>query len=159
MEKFHIKDKEETIKTFRRTLEMFKGRFGNFYLYKIWGFTVVFGAILSSFIDSIPDFPLFDKDFYSLTLLEIIYGIVLCIPSLIISEIFYKMISKSKLSNQIIFLITLAVSLITTIFTYYRFFSDPFGSIKDNFFYTFSVAYSICLIIGFFIFKRKPEKL
>lgn len=70
---------------------MFKGRFGNFYLYKVWALIVVFGAILASFAGwFIISSEKLDSSFFMFIFLQIIYGIVLCIPSLILSEIFTK---------------------------------------------------------------------
>ncbi|MGC4128530.1 MAG: hypothetical protein QM564_03000 [Bergeyella sp.] len=140
-----------------KTPEIFKGRFGNFYLYKIWAFTVVVGATLYPLIDSI-QYPIsLDSSFFGLILLMIIYGMVLCIPSLIISETFYKILSKSEILNQMIFILILIISLITTNLTYYLFWS-ALGNVDSNF-YIFSISYNICLITGFFIFKQKPETL
>ncbi len=136
---------------------MFKGRFGNFYLYKVWALIVVFGAILASFAGwFIISSEKLDSSFFMFIFLQIIYGIVLCIPSLILSEIFYKILSKTKLSNQKVFIYTLIISLLTTNLTYFMFFNN--GNIEE-YFYVFFISYSICLITGFFIFKQKPETL
>lgn len=138
--------------------ELFKGRFGNFYLYRIWIFIVVCGAILYSLIDFILYSSTLDSHIFTFILLIIIYGIVLCIPSLIFTEILYKFLSKKKLSSQIVFLLVLIISLITTNLTYYLFWSNGLGKVPSEFYY-FALIYNICLIIGFFIFHKKPETL
>lgn len=138
-------------------MEIFKGRFGNFYLYKIWAFTIVVGAILYMFQDPTPHFSKSDSDIYFfgfILLIVAIYGIVLGIPSLLISEVFYQYMGESKLSNQQVFILTLLISLITTNLTYFLFFESFMGNRN-----LFSISYSICLITGFFIFKQTPKTL
>jgi len=141
---------------------MFKGRFGNFYLYKVWAFTVVSVPILALLITLLSTTKI---NYFSLQFIfpVLIYGFVFCLPSLITSEIFYKSLSKKKKYHKEIFILTLIFSLITTNLTYFIFYS-----FMINFhwqldvlrpFTIFCLEYTVCLIAGFFIFKQKPEKL
>lgn len=127
---------------------MFKCRFGNFYLYKIWAFTVLAGAGIYTF--RIGDF----SDYFSSVLLVIIFGIMYCISSLIVSEILYKLLSKSRFPNYKVLNYTFIFSLITTNTTYYI-----FAGVVNKYTITFFIVYNICLIIGFFIFHKKPKTL
>jgi len=135
---------------------MFKGRFGDFYLYKIWIFTVVFGAVLAPAVGFLIILGEWNEEFFMFILLQMIYGIVLCIPSLILSDVFYKFLSKSKLTDYELFIYGVVFSLIVTNLTYYVFFN--YGNLNE-YFKVFSISYSTCLVAGFFIFKQKPENL
>ncbi len=135
--------------------EAFKGRFGKFFLYKIWAFTIVCGPVLSTLEDFMRAAGArFNDEFFAFILLEIVYGFVLCIPSLLITEIFYKTISKKSLKNTTVFSLTLLIALLLTNLTYYFFLNKPLEPV-DHFYIAFAVSYSICLLLGFFIFKPK----
>ena len=133
---------------------MFKGRFGNFYLIKVWALTVFLGPILSTFLS----FILFNKgekfneELLVFIFLQVSFGIGLCMPSLVISEIFYLTISKTKIKDFQVFYLTILISLLTTIFTYFTFLEKI-----DDFFIIFSISYSAILILGFFYFKNSDN--
>ena len=139
---------------------MLKGRFGNFYLYKVGSFTIVLGTILFLLFNHFFNNPKpFNFSNYVFIFLVCIFGISLCmIPSMILSDILYKIMSRSKLSNQKVLLLTITFSLITTNSAYYIFFKNVNGNLDNNSYY-FLIVYSICLILGFFIFKQKPKIL
>lgn len=134
---------------------MFKGRFGDFYLLKVWALTVFLGPILSTFLS----FILFNKgekfneELLVFIFLQISFGIGLCMPSLVISEIFYLTISKTKIKDFQVFYLTILISLLTTIFTYFTFLEKI-----DDFFIIFSISYSAILILGFFYFKNSDNQ-
>lgn len=138
--------------------QLFKGRFGNFYLYKIWAFTVLFGSVSSAILGwLVIAHDNLSTEVITFILLQIAYGFFLCIPSLVVIEIFYKIISNSKRTNLFVLLSTMILSLIATNLTYYLFFKT--GNL-ESYFFVFSITYSICLIFGFFfIFKSKSSKL
>ncbi len=133
---------------------MFKGRFGDFYLIKVWALTVFLGPILSTFLS----FILFNKgekfneELLVFIFLQVSFGIGLCMPSLVISEIFYLTISKTKIKDFQVFYLTILISLLTTIFTYFTFLEKI-----DDFFIIFSISYSAILILGFFYFKNSDN--
>ncbi len=127
--------------------EIFKGRFGDFYLYKIWTFTVIIGAVLDIIV--IGDF----SSFFGFVFLLVLFGIIYCIPSLVLSDILYKFLSRSKLTNYKVLII---FSLITTNVTYYLSYLDKMGNLVPGF-YSFYKIYNICLIAGFFIFQQKTK--
>ena len=133
---------------------MFKGRFGDFYLNKVWALTVFLGPILSTFLS----FILFNKgekfneELLVFIFLQVSFGIGLCMPSLVISEIFYLTISKTKIKDFQVFYLTILISLLTTIFTYFTFLEKI-----DDFFIIFSISYSAILILGFFYFKNSDN--
>ena len=133
---------------------MFKGRFGDFYLIKVWALTVFLGPILSTFLS----FILFNKgekfneELLVFIFLHVFFGIGLCMPSLVISEIFYLTISKTKIKDFQVFYLTILISLLTTIFTYFTFLEKI-----DDFFIIFSISYSAILILGFFYFKNSDK--
>lgn len=134
----------------------FDGRFGRFFLYKVWLLTVIVGPILSTLRDFFQSSGArINDEFFMFILIEMVFGLVLCIPSLMISELTYKIMSKKPVSDNSVFIITLFISLVTTIITYYLFLNYPANFI-DPFFYAFAGSYSICLIAGFFLFKKKP---
>jgi len=134
---------------------MFKGRFGDFYLIKVWALTVFLGPILSTFLS----FILFNKgekfneELLVFIFLQVSFGIGLCMPSLVISEIFYLTISKTKIKDFQVFYLTILISLLTTIFTYFTFLEKI-----DDFFIIFSISYSAILILGFFYFKNSDNQ-
>ena len=134
---------------------MFKGRFGDFYLIKFWALTVFLGPILSTFLS----FILFNKgekfneELLVFIFLQVSFGIGLCMPSLVISEIFYLTISKTKIKDFQVFYLTILISLLTTIFTYFTFLEKI-----DDFFIIFSISYSAILILGFFYFKNSDNQ-
>ena len=133
---------------------MFKGRFGDFYLIKVWALTVFLGPILSTILS----FILFNKgekfneELLVFIFLQVSFGIGLCMPSLVISEIFYLTISKTKIKDFQVFYLTILISLLTTIFTYFTFLEKI-----DDFFIIFSISYSAILILGFFYFKNSDN--
>ena len=133
---------------------MFKGRFGDFYLIKVWALTVFLGPILSTFLS----FILFNKgekfneELLVFIFLQVSFGIGLCMPSLVISEIFYLTISKTKIKDFQVFYLTILISLLTTIFTYFTFLEKI-----DDFLIIFSISYSAILILGFFYFKNSDN--
>ena len=133
---------------------MFKGRFGDFYLLKVWALTVFLGPILSTFLS----FILFNKveklneELFVFIFIQIVFGIFLCLPSLVISEIFYKTISKKDLNDNNVFYYTILISLLTTSLTYIIFFGRT-----DDYSIVFSISYSAILILGFFYFKNSDK--
>ena len=133
---------------------MFKGRFGDFYLLKVWALTVFVGPILSTFLS----FIFFNKgeklneELFVFIFIQIVFGIFLCLPSLVISEIFYKTFSKKDLNDNNVFYYTILISLLTTSLTYIIFFGRT-----DDYSIVFSISYSAILILGFFYFKN-PDK-
>ena len=124
---------------------MFKGRFGDFYLLKVWALTVFVGPILSTFLS----FIFFNKgeklneELFVFIFIQIVFGIFLCLPSLVISEIFYKTISKKDLNDNNVFYYTILISLLTTSLTYIIFFGRT-----DDYSIVFSISYSAILILG-----------
>ena len=133
---------------------MFKGRFGDFYLLKVWALTVFVGPILSTFLS----FIFFNKgeklneELFVFIFIQIVFGIFLCLPSLVISEIFYKTISKKDLNDNNVFYYTILISLLTTSLTYIIFFGRT-----DDYSIVFSISYSAILILGFFYFKNSDN--
>ena len=133
---------------------MFKGRFGDFYLIKVWALTVFLGPILSTFLS----FILFNKgeklneELFVFIFIQIVFGIFLCLPSLVISEIFYKTFSKKDLNDNNVFYYTILISLLTTSLTYIIFFGRT-----DDYSIVFSISYSAILILGFFYFKNSDN--
>lgn len=127
------------------------GRFGDAYLLKIWGLTVLLGPVLSSFFSFIvfTKDPELDQGFFIFIFVQIAIGIFLSLPSFLISEFFYKFLSKSNLSNHQLFAIILGISILTAISTYFLFFGRT-----DDYMMIFSTTYSIVLIFGFFYFKK-----
>ena len=134
---------------------MFKGRFGDFYLLKVWASTVFVGPILSTFLS----FIFFNKgeklneELFVFIFIQIVFGIFLCLPSLVISEIFYKTISKKDLNDNNVFYYTILISLLTTSLTYIIFFGRT-----DDYSIVFSISYSAILILGFFYFKNSDNQ-
>ena len=132
---------------------MFKGRFGDFYLLKVWALTVFVGSILSTFLSFF-----FNKgeklneELFVFIFIQIVFGIFLCLPSLVISEIFYKTISKKDLNDNNVFYYTILISLLTTSLTYIIFFGRT-----DDYSIVFSISYSAILILGFFYFKNSDK--
>lgn len=132
--------------------EIFKGRFGDFYLYKIWTFTVIIGAVLDVIV--IGDF----SSFFGFVFLTVLFGIIYCIPSLVLSDILYKFLSRSNLVNYKVLIFTIIFSLVTTNATYYLSYVDKMGNLVPGY-YSFYKIYNICLIAGFFIFQQKTKIL
>lgn len=133
---------------------MFKGRFGDFYLVKVWALTVFVGPFLSTLLS----LKLFnkgekiDEQFFVFIFLEIVYGLFLSFPSLIISDALYKVLTKSKLKDKNLFYLIILLSLITTLLTYYFFLEK-----LNKFLIIFSLSYSAILIFGFFYFKSNKK--
>ena len=127
---------------------------GDFYLIKVWALTVFLGPILSTFLS----FILFNKgeklneELFVFIFIQIVFGIFLCLPSLVISEIFYKTISKKDLNDNNVFYYTILISLLTTSLTYIIFFGRT-----DDYSIVFSISYSAILILGFFYFKNSDK--
>ncbi len=127
-----------------------KGRFGDAYLLKTWGLTVLLGPILASFAGVLITKNLnLNEELFVFIYMQILFGFVLCIPSFLISEFLYKFLSKSKLSNKELFSIVLVTSLFTTLLTYYIFFGR-----SDDYMIIFSIVYSSVLIFGLYYFKK-----
>ena len=127
-----------------------KGRFGDAYLLKTWGLTVLLGPILASFAGIVITKNLnLNEELFVFIYIQILFGFVLCIPSFLISEFLYKFLSKSKLSNEELFSIVLVTSLFTTLLTYYIFFGR-----SDDYMIIFSIVYSSVLIFGLYYFKK-----
>ena len=132
---------------------MFKGRFGDFYLLKVWALTVFVGPILSTFLSFF-----FNKgeklneELFVFIFIQIVFGIFLCLPSLVISEIFYKTISKKDLNDNNVFYYTILISLLTTSLSYIIFFGRT-----DDYSIVFSISNSAILILGFFYFKNSDN--
>lgn len=137
--------------------EFFNGRFGSFYLIKIWAFTVLIGPILAGFLGLIliPD-SLNQLSFETISsiILEIVYGFVLSLPSLIISEISYMSLSKTKLQNSGILIVLILISLLTTNLTYCWLLNN---ANEKGYLYIFSISYSLVMISSFLYFYRKVK--
>ena len=90
---------------------MFKGRFGDFYLIKVWIFILVIGSIIFPFLH----FKLKSESKLMIGIIEFIFfeiflGFFISIPSLLISNIFYIIMSKQKFSDIKVFVITFLIS-------------------------------------------------
>ena len=83
---------------------MFKGRFGDFYLAKVWAFILIIGSIIFPFLH----FELKGDSKFMIGIIEFIFfeiflGFFISIPSLLISNIFYIIMSKQKFSDIKVF--------------------------------------------------------
>ena len=127
-----------------------KGRFGDAYLLKTWGLTVLLGPILSSFVAILMSNNIkLDQELFVFIYIQVLFGFILCIPSFLIAEFLYKFLSKAKLSNKELFSIVLVTSLLTKLLTYYIFFGRTY-----DYMIIFSIVYSMVLIFGLYYFKK-----
>ena len=94
-----------------------------------------------------------NEELFVFIFIQIVFGIFLCLPSLVISEIFYKTISKKDLNDNNVFYYTILISLLTTSLTYIIFFGRT-----DDYSIVFSISYSAILILGFFYFKNSDNQ-
>ena len=95
-----------------------------------------------------------NEELFVFIFIQIVFGIFLCLPSLVISEIFYKTISKKDLNDNNVFYYTILISLLTTSLTYIIFFGRT-----DDYSIVFSISYSAILILGFFYFKNSTQNI
>ncbi len=127
-----------------------KGRFGDAYLLKTWGTTILVGPILSAVVGMlIFNGTELNEELFVFIYIQILLGLILSIPSFLTVEFLYKFFSKSKLSNKELSSLILITSLLTTLITYSIF----FGRI-DDYMIIFSISYSIILIFGLYYFKK-----
>ena len=130
---------------------MFNGRFGDFYLFKIWFLTVFVSPFFYSaiYIDSLK---YVIEDYFVFVFLSIIVGSVLCIPSFILNEILYKYFSYKKLSDKKLFYLVLIVSVVSTNITYFYFLGvNAYAKLNG---YIFSLIYTSVLLFGFYFFNN-----
>ncbi len=138
---------------------MFKGRFGDFYLVKVWAFILIIGSIIfpflhfelkgdSKFIIGIVEFIFF----------EIFLGFFISIPSLLTSNIIYIISSRYRFSNVKVLIITFLISFVTTLSTYIYLFNLSFSNYKtNNGGLIFCILFSLLLLIGLVIFKNSDN--
>lgn len=98
---------------------MFKGRFGDFYLAKVWAFILIIGSIIFPFLH----FELKGDSKFMIGIIEFIFfeiflGFLISIPSLLISNIIYIISSRYRFSNIKVLIITFLISFVTTLSTY-----------------------------------------
>ena len=98
---------------------MFKGRFGDFYLAKVWAFILIIGSIIFPFLH----FELKGDSKFMIGIVEFIFfeiflGFFISIPSLLISNIIYIISSRYRFSNVKVLIITFLISFVTTLSTY-----------------------------------------
>ena len=139
---------------------MFKGRFGDFYLAKVWAFILIIGSIIFPFLH----FELKGDSKFMIGIIEFIFfeiflGFFISIPSLLISNIFYIIMSKQKFSDIKVFVITFLISFITTLSTYIYLFNLNFSNYKtNNGGLIFCILFSLLLLIGLVIFKNSDNQ-
>ena len=139
---------------------MFKGRFGDFYLIKVWIFILVIGSIIFPFLH----FKLKSESKLMIGIIEFIFfeiflGFFISIPSLLISNIFYIIMSKQKFSDIKVFVITFLISFVTTLSTYVYLFNLSFSNYKtNNGGLIFCILFSLLLLIGLVIFKNSDNQ-
>lgn len=141
---------------------MYKGRFGDYYIAKIWLFVVIISPCFYTLVFLCNDGKFDFNDYILFVTLSIIYGFVVAIPSYIIIEILYRILSKIKISNRNVFSIVSVLSLITTNISYYLFFGKNMFSKEVKIGgIPFMLIYSLFLMIGLLFFRKNlnSEKL
>jgi Co/Zn/Cd efflux system component len=141
---------------------VYKGRFGDFYIINTWLIVIVVSPFFYTLILGYNDGKFVFNDYLMFVFLSVIFGFVIAIPSYIIIEILYRVLSKSKLTNQNVFFIISALSLITTNISYYLFFGkNMFSNEAKIGGIPFALIYSLFLMTGLLLFKKKikSEKL
>jgi hypothetical protein len=141
---------------------VYKGRFGDSYIIKAWLLVVVVSPFFYTLYLECNEVEFVFNDYLMFVFFTVILGFVIAIPSYIIIEILYRVLSKSKLTNQNVFLIISALSLITTNISYYLFFGKNMFSNETKIGgIPFVLTYSLFLMTGLFLFKKnlKSKKL
>ncbi|WP_347219499.1 hypothetical protein [Chryseobacterium sp.] len=141
---------------------MYKGRFGDYYIAKSWLFVVIISPCFYTLLFLYNDGSFEINDYIMFVIASIIYGFVVAIPSYLIIEILYRILSRMKLSNKNVFSIVSVLSLITTNISYYLFFGKNMFSKEAKIGgIPFMLIYSLFLMIGLLSFKKKlySEKL
>ncbi|KQT21839.1 hypothetical protein ASG31_00385 [Chryseobacterium sp. Leaf404] len=141
---------------------MYKGRFGDYYIIKTWLLVVVVSPLFYTLFVGYNDGKFDFNDYFTFVFLSIVFGFVIAIPSYVIIEILYRILSKTKLSNWNIFSIISFFSLITTNISYYLFFGkNMFRDEAKIGGLPFVVIYSLFLMTGLLYFKKnlKSKKL
>ncbi len=138
---------------------MFKGRFGDFYLVKVWAFILIIGSIIFPFLH----FELKGDSKFIIGIIEFIFfeiflGFFISIPSLLISNIIYIISSRYRFSNVKVLIITLLISFVTTLSTYIYLFNLSFSNYKtNNGGLVFCILFSLLLLIGLVIFRNSDK--
>ena len=138
---------------------MFKGRFGDFYLVKVWAFILIIGSIIFPFLH----FELKGDSKFMIGIVEFIFfeiflGFFISIPSLLISNIIYIISSRYRFSNVKVLIITFLISFVTTLSTYIYLFNLSFSNYKtNNGGLIFCILFSLLLLIGLVIFKNSDN--
>lgn len=141
---------------------MYKGRFGDYYIAKIWLFVVIISPFFYTLVFLCNDGKFDFNDYILFVTLSIIYGFVVAIPSYIIIEILYRILSKIKIPNRNVFSVVSVLSLITTNISYYLFFGKNMFSKEVKIGgIPFMLIYSLFLMIGLLFFRKNlnSEKL
>lgn len=139
---------------------MFKGRFGGFYLIKVWAFILIIGSIIFPFLH----FELKGDSKFIIGIIEFIFfeiflGFFISIPSLLISNIIYIISSRYRFSNAKVLVITFLISFVTTLSTYIYLFNLSFSNYKtNNGGLIFCILFSLLLLIGLVIFKNSDNQ-
>lgn len=139
---------------------MFKGRFGDFYLVKVWAFILIIGSIIFPFLH----FELKGDSKFMIGIVEFIFfeiflGFFISIPSLLISNIIYIISSRYRFSNVKVLIITFLISFVTTLSTYIYLFNLSFSNYKtNNGGLIFCILFSLLLLIGLVIFKNSDNR-
>lgn len=141
---------------------MYKGRFGEYYIAKVWLFVVIISPCFYTLIFLFDDVKFGLNDSTLFIILSIIYGFAVAIPSYIITEIVYRIVSKMKISNRNVLFTVSILSLITTNISYYLFFGKNMFSKEAKIGgIPFMLTYSLFLMTGLLFFKKNlnSEKL
>lgn len=139
---------------------MLTGRFGGFYLIKVWAFILILGSIIFPFLHfELKGDSKFIIGIFEFIFFEIFLGFFISIPSLLISNIFYIILSRYSFSDSKVLVITFLISFVTTLSTYIYLFELSFSNYKtNNGGLIFCILFSLLMLIGLVIFKNSDNQ-
>ena len=124
---------------------MDKSRFGEFYLFKIWGLS----TIIASFVTIIVDLYLFfinaNDEFFNLVFAQIISSLLFTVPALIITEGFYRDNTESNFQNKDLFTKLLSLFLISHLLIFIIYIIFTFLSLQSESFLSYGILSSVSI--------------
>ena len=127
------------------------------YIFKVWGSTIAAAPVLMMLATAIiaaKQGSGFDAGVFGFIVFSIGYGLVLSLPTFLIIYLLFPVLRKKFGSSVKLKLSTLLIGVACVLATFYFLYHGEGYNLNENYAaLTFSVAYSICLIVFSFVYS------
>ena len=131
------------------------------YIFKVWGSTIVTAPILTMLLTALivaKNNGSTDIGFIGFITLSIGYGILFSIPALLIIWALFFLVNKVVTKPGLFKLIFAIIGILCILLTFYFLFGSEAYDLKASYAaLTFSINYSICLVVFSFIFPLRKK--